>query len=362
MQQRFTASVVGAGTGGRLSLKALTASDRFDLVAAADLRADVRRTLEHDFPGLRTFASHDEMLRACPTDIVCVSTYPPSHEEVTADALAALPELKGLLVEKPLGHTAASGRRIVDAIRARRLPLAVPHGLLAKRTPLEVIERVHGGAIGGLKLVEIQCRGWDIINAGIHWLDFFVTLTAGDPVEHVFAAVDASTRTFRDGMQVETVAVTTAQTRSGVRVMQHTGDADRVRVNADGYDTAFRLVGTGGVIEFYGWAAPYRLLNAEHPVGETITPPEMPVTGHRYHLQRLADQIDAGTPDYAIADGSLAALEVCEAAYLSAQHRCVVPFPLADFAPPAVPDWQPGQPYSGDGSGGRDGRQPPAGA
>jgi hypothetical protein len=37
----------------------------------------------------------------CASDVVCVSTFPPSHEEV---ALAALDlRLKGMLVEKPLG-------------------------------------------------------------------------------------------------------------------------------------------------------------------------------------------------------------------------------------------------------------------
>lgn len=50
------------------------------------------------------------------------------------------------------------------------------------------------------------------------------------------------------------------------------------------------------------------------------------------------------------------ALELCEAAYLSGQHGCLVTLPLAAFAPPAPVDWAPGQPYSGQG-GGRDGRQ-----
>lgn len=92
---------------------------------------------------------------------------PPSHETVALDALALLP-LAGILVEKPLGHTVASGRRILEAIKSKNLPMAVPHGLVAKRTPLEIIKQVQQGEIGDLKLVEIQCRKWDIINAGIH--------------------------------------------------------------------------------------------------------------------------------------------------------------------------------------------------
>src|SRR6187200_775768 len=97
----LTAAVVGGGAGGRLSLAALAASPRFELVAAADLRPDVRDSLTEKYPGLRAFPNHREMFAACPVDVVCVSTYPPSHEEVTMDALAVLP-LKGILVEKPL--------------------------------------------------------------------------------------------------------------------------------------------------------------------------------------------------------------------------------------------------------------------
>ncbi len=347
----LTASVIGGGTGGRLSLQALTRSAHFRLVAAADLRPDVLVGLERDYPGLRTFTDYREMFATCPTDVVCVSTYPPSHEPIALDALT-LP-LKGILVEKPLGHTAASGGRILDAIKSTGIPMAVPHGLLAKKTPLEIIARVQGGEIGDLKLVEIQCRGWDIINAGIHWLDFVVTLTRNEPVASVVALCDASTRTYRDGMQVETVAVTSVQTRGGMRVVMHTGD--EIVVNRPDKETLFHLVGTGGQIEFCGWENGYTLLNAAHPAGTTVVPEEFPVIGHQRHLEQLAAMIDQGAVDYTIAEGSLLALEVCEAAYLSSRHRCQVTFPLKGFTPPPPSDWDPGLPYAGVG-GGRDGR------
>jgi predicted dehydrogenase len=348
---KLRAAVVGGGMGGRLSLDALQNSPFYDLIAAADLRSDVRAALEERYPGLRTFDSHEAMFAAAPLDVVCVATFPPSHEQVTFDALQ-LP-LKGILVEKPLGHTAASGRRTLEAIQQKNLPMVTPHGLLAKRTPLEIIERVENGEIGDLKLVEIQCRGWDIINAGIHWLHFFVTLT-GEPIHSVLAACDKSTRTFRDGMQVETLAVTSVVTQSGIRAIMHTGDY--TPINHDGESTVFRLLGTKGHIEFYGWSKPYKILNAQFPHGEMIEPDELPITGHRFHLENLARQIETGTPDYTIPQNSLAALEICEAAYLSARHNCEVRFPVANFAVPEANDWQPGEPYTGT-NGRRDGRK-----
>jgi hypothetical protein len=206
------AAVIGGGAGGQLSMNALTQSPLFELAAAADLRPDVCDALREKYPGLQTFSNHRELFEACSVDVVCVSTFPPSHEEVTLDALDRLPLLRGILIEKPLGHTAESGRRLLEAIKARNLPMVTPHNLLALSTPREIIERVRKGDIGDLKLVEIQCTGWDIINAGIHWLNFFITLTGNEPITHVLAAADKTTRTYRDGMQVETIAVTSTAT------------------------------------------------------------------------------------------------------------------------------------------------------
>ena len=246
MGARLTASVVGAGTGGGLSMTALRNSDRFELVAAADLKPGVCRAVAEQYEGLKTFPDHEEMFATCPTDVVCVSTYPPTHESVTMDALQ-LP-LKGILVEKPLGHTAVSGHRILTAVKRKSIPMAVPHGLLVRKTPLDILSRVQHGDIGELRLVEIQSTKWDIINAGIHWLNFFVTLTGNEEMDYVMAICESSTRTYRDGMQVETTAVTYAQTRSGIRVVMNTGDD--VVVNRAGKNTLFRLVGTAGQIEF----------------------------------------------------------------------------------------------------------------
>lgn len=349
---KLTAAVVGGGYGGQLSMKALHQSDRFELCAVSDLRPEVGSALQEKFPNLRTFTDHNDMFAQCPTDVVCVSTWPPSHEQVTLDALNALP-LKGILVEKPLGHTAASGRKLLTAIKDKGIPVAVPHGLLGNETPLAIIDSVQRGDIGDLKLVEIQCDGWDIINAGIHWIHFFVSLTGGEAMAWVMALCESSSRTYRDSMQVETTAVTYAQTVSGIRVVMHTGD--KVDVNSEGKDTLFRIIGTAGQIEFYGWQRGYRILNSAHPDGENIDPEVMPARGHRYHLERMADMVDTGNIDYALADNSLTALEICEGAYVSSRHRAKVTFPVDTFVPPAHEPWDPGMPYAGVG-GGRNGR------
>ncbi len=349
---KLTVSVVGGGAGGRLSLNAAARSEQYELVALADLRPEVNTELKSKYPTLRTFTDFREMFRTCPTDIVCVSTYPPSHQEVALEALE-LP-LKAILVEKPLGHTVASGRHILEVVKRRLLPMATPHGLMVKRCPLEIIQRVQNREIGELKLIEIQSPAWDIINAGIHWMNFAVNLNARSAVESVLAASDKTTRTYRDGMQVETVAVTYVQMVNGVRIVMQTGDA--IRSNGRRSGTTFRIIGTAGMIEFWGWEADYHLINSEYPQGIQITPTEQPSTLHQRHLENLLPMIASGTPDYSVPESSLAALEICEAAYLSARHGVEIRFPLNQFKIPAPNDWEPGMPYCGEG-GGRDGRK-----
>jgi predicted dehydrogenase len=348
--QPLTASVIGGGHGGRLSLDALAKSPHFRLVGAVDLRADVRAQLAQRHPGIRIFATHQELFAACPTDVVCVSTWAPSHAEVTRDALAM--PLKAILVEKPLGDTYAAGREIIERVRAKGIPMAVPHGLLVRRCPLEVISRVRNGDIGELRLVEMQSPKWDMVN-GIHWLHFMLHVAGNPAADSVLCACDTSSRTWRDGFQVETSSVTQVDLANGVRGILLTGD--RLRANGERNNITFRLVGTRGQIEFWGWDSDYRIISPAHPGGTLVTPCEEDSTVHRRFLDALVPQVASGVCDYGMAMSSLAALELVEAAYLSARHHCQVRLPLADFVPPPAHDWHPGQVYAGSG-GGIDGR------
>jgi predicted dehydrogenase len=347
----YRVAVIGAGSGGKLSIRGTAASSRYELVAIADMRSEARASVEAEFPGVQTFADHQSLLAVCEVDVVCVSTWPPSHLSITEDALAS--GLKGIVVEKPLGDTYAAGAGVMAAIRQAHVPMVVPHGLLVADHGRRVLDVVAGGAIGTLKLVEIECAGWDIINAGIHWLNFALSLLPGDRATSVIAQCDMSTRTYRDGMQVETEAITYVTMASDVRLIMHTGDFVPVAEVDESF--LFRLVGSEGVLEFFGWKPYYRLMNREYPAGQMIDVPIGPMSSHQRYLEVLADQMDTGTIDLTLGERSLAALELCEAAYLSSRIRGAVKLPLTSFVPAPQVDWDAGRPYSGSG-GGRDGR------
>lgn len=349
----LTASVIGAGMGGNASLKALKNSPHYDLRAVADISEAARAQVRKQFADVDTFGDWQAMFRECPTDVVVVSVPPALHRSAVMDALE-LP-LRGILVEKPLGHCLTDGRAILNTIRERGLPIGVPHGLLVQTTPRKVLAHVSAGDIGQVQLIEIRCTGWDIINAGIHWLDFCITALDSPDMDHVMALCDTSSRTYRDGLQVETVAATYAVTREGTRIVMQTGDF--VDTGRPGRDTLMRFCGDKGTIEFWPWSEGYRIVNADHPGGADLAPENRETrTPHQVHLDNLALQIDDGTADYTIAEDSLKALEICDAAYRSSFHRCRVNLPLDEFVPPPARNWYPGQPYAGTG-GGRNGRR-----
>ena len=349
---RLTASVVGAGTGGWLSIDALATLNEYQLVSVADIRPDARKAVATRFPGIRTFEHAADMFSECPADVICVSTYASTHEQIALQAVET--PVRGLLLEKPLSHDAAGARRLLGAVKMLGLPVVVPHGLLTRGTPLEVKRRLQAGDIGQIRMVGIESRGWDLINAGIHWLHYTLSVLDGEEVSDVLAAVDSTTRTYRDGLQVETESAVLARTTAGTRILVNSGDY--LPTSHARKEAVFRFVGTGGVAEFCGWDPGFQMISAsagdEHPG----LPPEPALIGHARYLHDLAGMIATGARDYAGAERSVAALEVCEAAYLSARLGCNVTLPLSEFVAPEPSGWQPGSPYDGQG-GGRDGRQ-----
>jgi len=345
------AGVVGAGTGGLLSARALQASERYELVAVADTRSDALDRAGSEFPGIHLFPDGASLLEGTGPDVVCVSTFATSHAEVVE--MAAIAGVRGLLLEKPITEKWSSARQVLDNLRELRLPVVVPHGLLVKSGPEQLLSRIHAGEVGSVELVEIQCTGWDLMNAGIHWVNYALAVFGEDAVEWAICACDGHTRTFRDGLEVETEAVTYAGTRSGARLIMHTGDHARLIRPDKGL--VFRVIGSEGSAEFWGWEDRFWLRKSGRADGELVEVPSHPASAHQIYLEQLADMVADQQPRYELPELSLAALEVCQAAYISNRHRCVVRLPLATFEIPREVLWDPGAAYRGEG--GRNGRE-----
>jgi predicted dehydrogenase len=348
--------VVGAGTGGRLSIGAAVGSPGYELVGIADRSPEAAESAALDLaPGTPTFSEVSSALERLHPDVVCVSTWAPSHREITEQAVAA--GVRGLLLEKPIAGSITDGEAILDRLAAAGVPVVVPHGLMSMPAPRHVRDEIRAGALGPLRKVEIDCTGWDLINAGIHWLQFVVACLGDDRVATVECSADVSTRTYRDGFMVETSAVTSAVTEGGVRLLVRTGDDIAV---ASDTGTRIHFAGDLGTAEYHPWSNGYRIERSG--AGSDVTPNGDQPTGHRFFLAELLRQISNVRPDQTIPRQSLQALEIVRAAYVSARRGTEVALPLThddEAAHDAADDaWIPGEAYDGR-AGGRNGRALP---
>lgn len=312
----LTASVVGCGHGGGLSLAALQRSSRYEPIAAADPSEDARQCVRKRFPGLQLFADFGEMLTACPADVVSVATPAPTHDPIAREVLGH--GVRGLLLEKPLACDVETARSLLDEVRAARLPLVVPHGMLVLPAPQEIKQRIKSGDIGRLISVEIQ-NAVDLLNAGIHWLAYLLDVLNDDPPTTVEAEFDINGRVINDGVHVESRGLTRIETASGISIVLQSGKQtvpkSDVLPKKEQRGALFRLSGSDGVIEFSAWAGSYWIESGESDGVLMRCPLESGLSYHQIFLEHLAQNIADGVVDHSSAELSLEALRLIESAY-----------------------------------------------
>jgi predicted dehydrogenase len=312
----LTASVIGCGHGGGLSLDALDNSGAYELIAATDPSIAARKRVAEKFPHIRLCSDSREMLAECRTDVVCIATPAPSHASIAREVLHYNP--KGLLLEKPLACDVSTAAELLREIRETACPVVVPHGMLVLPAAQEIKVRIRRGDIGAIASVEIH-NAVDLLNAGIHWLAYLLDVFDNDNPRIVNAEFDVSDRVINDGVQVESRGLTRVKLRSGVHLDLHSGNktepTSEVLPFEEQRGALFRVTGSNGVIEFSAWAGSYWIQTGKSD-GEVVK--QALPTGSSYHqvfLEQLARSIAAGEPDYASAELSLAALRLIESAY-----------------------------------------------
>jgi len=312
----LTASVIGCGQGGGLSLHAVSNSGDYALIAAADPSADARKRVADRFPNVRLFADFREMQAECRTDVVCIATPAPSHASIAREVL--LHDPKGLLLEKPLACDASTAEELLREIRDAACPVVVPHGMLVLPAAQEVKARIRRGDVGQIVSVEIQ-NAVDLLNAGIHWLVYLIDVFDNDNTRTVNAEFDVSGHVVNDGVQVESHGVTRIEHASGLRIALYSGNKTEptsdVLPREEQRGALFRVTGLKGVIEFSAWAGSYWIQTGNSDAELIKQPLPAGLSYHQIFLEQLAQNIDAGEADYSSAELSLAASRLIESAY-----------------------------------------------
>jgi UDP-N-acetylglucosamine 3-dehydrogenase len=147
--------LAGLGSMGRNHLRHLSTREGCVLAAIADpdpqlLDDAVRKT------GAAGFADALAMIADAALDAVVIAAPTTAHADV---ALAAIERGLPVLVEKPLAATVAEGIAIVDAARARGVPLQVGHVERFNPAVLELGRRLAQGWVGTLYSITSRRAG-----------------------------------------------------------------------------------------------------------------------------------------------------------------------------------------------------------
>ncbi|MEW9872149.1 Gfo/Idh/MocA family protein [Arthrobacter sp. HS15c] len=225
-----TAAVIGCGDVSAVHLEAIAKLDGVSLVAVCD--ADPQRlaaaVAAYGVPG---FADHLSLIEAVRTDVVHICTPHDQHASVAADCLE---RGVNVIVEKPLAHTLAEGRRLVEAASAGRAKIAVcfqnRYNATAQAMHALLASGELGPVVGASATVMwqrapeyYQSRPWRgtwaggggglMMNQAIHTVDLLQWLV-GDVVT---VTGNASTRFLGGTIEVEDTAEFVAEHANGAR-------------------------------------------------------------------------------------------------------------------------------------------------
>jgi predicted dehydrogenase len=146
----------------------------FEWIGVADPSADARGSAQTNWAIGNVAAAARDLVGADTVEVAVMATPPAQRLSV----LDAFPNLRGVLVEKPLGETTDQGQEFVYECRRRDISLAVN---LFRRFDSQLI----GLAAGGLKeligkpQVAFMTYGNGLINNGVHMIDL-VHILLGD--------------------------------------------------------------------------------------------------------------------------------------------------------------------------------------
>ena len=139
-----TAAVIGCGDISTIHFAALATMDNAELVAVCDTDPERLAAAEaaHGVPG---YADYLEMLQKVRPDVLHVCTPHHLHASVAADCLE---RGANVIVEKPLAHTLAEGRRLIEIAERSDAKIAVCFQNRYNATSHAMHELLDGGTLG----------------------------------------------------------------------------------------------------------------------------------------------------------------------------------------------------------------------
>jgi len=175
MSRLLRVGVVGVGTIGVNHLETYLKCRRARVVAIADIKADLVKSVASKYGVKRFFTDYRNLLALKDVDAVSVCTPPFAHAPVTCDAAAAG---KHVLCEKPMAMNAEEAKRMVDACKGAGVKLGVCHARPRFNPAAEMARKyVSSGKLGTVYYARVSRfrrrgrPGLDILESSKWFLD-----------------------------------------------------------------------------------------------------------------------------------------------------------------------------------------------
>ncbi|MCC8361239.1 Gfo/Idh/MocA family protein [Salinimicrobium sediminilitoris] len=175
------AGVLGAGHLGKIHLRLLKESEKYDLVGFYDIDEESGRKVEEEF-GYKYFNNLDELIAA--VDVVDVVTPTLSHFEVGQKTIKAG---KHLFIEKPITNTVEEAEQLVKLAREYKVKGQVGHVERFNPAFKAVSDKIENPMfIEAHRLAEFNPRGTDVpvvLDLMIHDIDAILSVVKSEVKE-----------------------------------------------------------------------------------------------------------------------------------------------------------------------------------
>lgn len=144
-------------------------SERADLVAVCDVDADLVRACGGRWGCNKTYTDPMEMMANESLDLVSICTPDGTHFDIAMTVLKGA-HLKGMLIEKPLSHDAASAKILIQMAADSGVKLAVNYSRRFSENFVKLRKFIGAGGIGSIQVVHgLYTKG--LKHNGSHWVD-----------------------------------------------------------------------------------------------------------------------------------------------------------------------------------------------
>lgn len=217
MSDKLRAAVIGAGGMSRNHIRGYLATERYEIVALADLSQEAM-TEKNEMFGIAPehYTDAREMLEKERPDVVSICTWHGGHAPWTIAAAAYQPQ--AILCEKPMADTVGAAEQMLIACQRSGVKLAIAHQRRFLPAYTLAKDMIAQKAIGDVHLIQ-SFGGAGLPNYSSHQTDMYRYLLSDDECEWVMGNIERKTDQYERSTRIEDRALAVFQFASGPRAL-----------------------------------------------------------------------------------------------------------------------------------------------